>query len=116
MSSAARFIERWNDPKAVDLIRGLRRILLEAKKLPVPQSLSQIDKETAITLALNFFEEMSIAVHTKQVEEKVLKDFFRTGVLESYAALEQWIKQRRIERNQPTGYIEFEKLFRRRVS
>ncbi|MBI3697897.1 MAG: DUF4760 domain-containing protein [Acidobacteria bacterium] len=114
VSAAARFIERWNDPKSAEMRAGLRRILLEAKELPTGGSeWSADERAAAIVVALNFFEEMSIAVKSRQVEEKILRDFFETAAVRCYATLENWIKEHRTLRAHPKCFIEFERLYDR---
>jgi hypothetical protein len=114
VSAALRFIERWNSPDLVDLRKGLRDLLRQAEGLPLvedPGSVRALDRRTTIVWILNFFEEMSIAVQSGEVDETVLRDFFRTAALKTYAALEGWVKEHRP--GHPTAFTEFERLCRK---
>ena len=88
VSAALRFIERWNSPELVDLRKGLRDLLRDAEKLdPITDadsSIKALDRRTTTVWILNFFEEMAIAIQSGEVEETILKDFFRTAALKSY--------------------------------
>ncbi len=53
-------------------------------------------KRMCIVTALNFYEEVSIAVLKKTANEERLREFFVAIVQQSFTKLEEWIKFERL--------------------
>jgi hypothetical protein len=104
-SAANSFVRRWNDPD----FESYRKELAKAVDTNGTDGLDM----TQIRACLNFFEETAISVNRREAEEAALKDFFFTVVLTLYRATKPWIEKRRDAKNQPTGYINFEELYKR---
>jgi hypothetical protein len=104
-SAAAGFITRWNEPN-FDIYRR------ELGQAVAANSIEGCDLDL-IRASLNFFEEMGIAVIRREADEAILKDFFWTVVLTFFRSTRPWIEKRRIEKNQPTGFSNFEELYKR---
>jgi hypothetical protein len=107
---AHRFMERWTTPDMLE-IRSVLIDVLEGRIDPVSLTRADTTKKEArlsVVSALNFFEEVSIAVLEGTANEDCLKDFFSAIVVQSFAKLEDWIKiERRID-NETTYYTKFE--------
>jgi hypothetical protein len=110
--SAHHLIERWTTPDMVEF----RRVLIDLLEDRIdPNLLVRSDvtmRETRLSLvsALNFFEEISIAVIRRTANEDRLKDFFSAIAVQTFARLDGWIKNERKLDNEPTYYSNFEAL------
>jgi hypothetical protein len=107
---AHRFMERWTTPDMLEI----RSVLIDVLEDRIdPASLTRMDitkKEARLSIvsALNFFEEVSIAILEGAANEDRLRDFFSAIAVQSFAKLEDWIKMERKIDNEPTYYIKFE--------
>jgi hypothetical protein len=104
-AAASRFVERYNDPSFAEL-----RKVLSAE---VYAGTDHTSDPQGISALLNFFEEMALAVNSKEADEEIARGFFFSVSGKFYRALEQQIVKLRKEGNQPTAFIEYEKLYRR---
>jgi hypothetical protein len=102
---AARFIERWNSPDFAPYQAVVRRTI-DAKSPPTAEP-------HLTAFMLNFWEEVAVAVHAKEADERLLKQFFYTTVLTYYAACRGYITGIQRDLNQPTAFVEFTRLARR---
>jgi hypothetical protein len=97
----------------------IRSVLMDIMESRVdPASLTRGDagvqeSRMLIVSALNFFEELSIAVLNKNADEHRLKQFFAAITSQSFAKLEDWIRHERKIDNEPGYYVEFEALVTR---
>ena len=113
--NAHHFIERWTQPD----MENIRRVLLAVfEGRTFPASLLRSDPKAheerfALVGALNFLEAMSLAVLSGTANEDLVKRFYGSVVEQSYAKLEDWIKNERRLDNEPREYCEFEKLVAR---
>lgn len=104
-AAAARFIERYNDPSFAELRKVLsREVYPGPDHAPDPQGISGL---------LNFFEEMALAVNSKEADENIARGFFFSVSGKFYRALESQIIELRKTGNQPTAFVEYERLYRR---
>jgi hypothetical protein len=103
-SSASLYIQRYNDPGFSDMRKELSATLKDS---------SQVTDEHARGAMLNFFEELSLAVNNKQADEVIVRGFFYSISGKYYRALTPWISNVRNKSNQPTAYVEFERLYKR---
>jgi hypothetical protein len=104
-AAASRFVERYNDPGFAELRKVLsREVYPGPEHAPDPQGISAL---------LNFFEEMSLAVNSKEADEKIARGFFFSVSGKFYRALENQIIELRKTGNQPTAFVEYERLYRR---
>jgi len=104
-AAARRFIERWTDPN----FATFRKAISDMVDAGSP---AHFDKQTLLAI-LNFWEEIAIAVLSREADERLLNDFFYTTVLKCFKVTQKWVEDERTRRNQPTGYIQFEKLYNR---
>lgn len=107
---AHRFMERWTTPDMLE-IRSVLIEVLEGRIDPASLTRTDTTKKNArlsIVSALNFFEEVSIALLEGTANEDRLKDFFSAIAVQSFAKLEDWIKTERKIDNEPTYYTKFE--------
>lgn len=110
--NAHHLIERWN---AADMM-GIRLVLLDVMENRLdPKNLTRndaavLEKRSHIVTALNFFEELSIAVLKRTANEDRLEDFFAAIVQQAFAKRDEWIKSERKADNEPAYYCQFEKL------
>jgi hypothetical protein len=100
-TAAARFVERWN---STDFAKHRGAIRKSIEHGPSP------DADYATAFMFSFWEEMAIAVMTKEADERLLKQFFFSIVLRHFTASEEWLRQLRKDKAQPTAFIEYEKL------
>jgi hypothetical protein len=105
-SSAARFIERWNHPDFAPY-RKMIRSTIDNNGPPAAVEPHQT------SFILSFWEEIAIAVHSKEADEDLLKKFFYTACLRYYAACKTHIRNIRDGNNQQTAYIQYETLYNR---
>jgi hypothetical protein len=103
-TAASRFVERYNEPTFAEL----RKVLSKAISTP-----SHTLEPHSVRSLLNFFEEMAIAVNSKEADEKLARGFFFSISGKFYRALEGQIRDLREAGNQPTAFIEYEKMYRR---
>jgi hypothetical protein len=103
-SSAARFMESWNDVDFTERRGAAGQVIRGEKKI------SEIDTRHIATV-LNFFEEMSISVQMGEAQEVMLRKFFRSPVIQSAAVFKPWIEER--QTRQPTVFLEYLKLVER---
>jgi Domain of unknown function (DUF4760) len=104
-AAASRFVERYNDPSFAELRKVLSaEVYPGSDHTPDPQGISAL---------LNFFEEMALAVNSKEADEKIARGFFFSVSGKFYRALELKIIELRKTGNQPTAFVEYEKLYRR---
>ncbi len=66
-----------------------------------------------IVSVLNFFEELAIAVLRGSADEDRLKLFFSAIASQSFAKLEDWIRNERKIDNEDGYYTQFEKVVKR---
>jgi hypothetical protein len=103
-TAASRFVERYNDPSFAELRKVLSKAISTPSHTPEPHSIRSL---------LNFFEEMAISVNSKEADEKLARGFFFAISGKFYRALEGEIRELREAGNQPTAFVEYEKLYRR---
>jgi hypothetical protein len=93
--------------------RAVLMDLLEGRIDPVVLVRTDIevqDKRLSVVSALNFFEEVSIAVLRRTANEDRLRDFFSAIVVQAFAKLDRWIEIERKIDNEPSYYTNFETL------
>jgi len=61
-------------------------------------------------LLLNYFEHISILVNNNYVEEKIIKDEFKTLFISLYSTIEPYIKHRQNEPGGERAWIKFDEL------
>ncbi len=95
------FISRWNDPgfekkQVINLLRQLHDKANSEVKIFI---LDEVDQDNVlkaeINTILNFFEEMSLAINSKLVDENILRSFFGGIVMTYVDKFNPWIKHRR---------------------
>jgi len=98
------FISRWNDPsfEKKQVISLLRKAHDHANSTVEGFIVQEIDKDdennnlkSEINTILNFFEEMSLAIKNKLVDENTLYEFFKGIVLTYVEKFEPWMEVRR---------------------
>lgn len=104
-AAARKFIERWTDPGFADYRKAI-------SELADSNSLAGLNRQMILAI-LNFWEEIAIAVLSKEASEALLRDFFRSAAVKCFLVTKDWIAEQRIKHNQPSGYIQFERLFER---
>ena len=67
----------------------------------------------SMLLLLNYFEHISILVSNNHVEEKIIKDEFKTLFISLYFTINPYIKYRQKEPGRQRAWIEFENLSER---
>ncbi len=111
-TAALDFIIRWTDPKFDDTRRKGRDIYEELKKAREDRPIKseeelfaelRRDKEKWANFVdvANFFETLGIAFHHKQVDERIVKDFFRGIIAGYWNAFRPVIDKRRAEQENP---------------
>jgi hypothetical protein len=104
-AAARKFIERWTDPGFADYRKAISDIANA-------NSLAGLDRQKILAI-LNFWEEIAVAVLSKEANETLLKDFFRSAAVKCFLVAKAWIEEQRKTHNQPSGYIEYERLYTR---
>jgi len=112
IAASLRIMERLNDPL---FARTRRRWRIERTKIK-SESLDQtikrldadVDSRSAVQDMLNVLEEMALAVHNDAVDEKVLREYSETLVLDTYGVLRGWIERRQMETRK--GWVQLKKL------
>lgn len=115
--AAARFIERWNDPRLRDLKDAWRVIFKKLKNLEPDDAAKRLaddeeDRGTA-TEVFNYFEEMAVAINTGAADEDLLRRVFSTVILNYFYAAEPWIQRHRKMQGNFGYYIEIEQVIQR---
>jgi hypothetical protein len=119
--SAGEFIKRWNDPSLNEIRLAIRAILTDALLLeplikkslrPDQFNADQAKERGKVIGALNFFEELAIAVRRKRADERYLYDFFSATVQEVWNKFRAWIDADRTFGDQ-SYWCEFEELKKR---
>lgn len=112
--AASKFMERWNAPSYFDLKTRWRVLREELEPLSPEQRSIQLSsdssKRTTAVEILNFLEEMAVAIHTRSVDEELLKRFFRSIVIRHWDIYEYWIRQHRKKPQSERFCIELEKV------
>ena len=85
------FMERWND---VEFQKKRDKIDEDAKKL-----------------LMNFFEEMSLAIESRNADEEVLRRYFRFVAITAWREKEEWVKE--IREKAEFAFIETETMVER---
>jgi hypothetical protein len=114
IARAFEFHRRWNDPALAQIKANFREII-ESGKAHVAENVEHLidadkAKRIAVVEVLNFFEELSIAVHSGVADDETLCRGFRGPLREYHATLQPWIKQHRSSNKRPTMWIEMERL------
>lgn len=112
IAASLRVMERMNDPL---FARTRRRWRIERAKIK-SESLEQtirrldadVDSRSAVQDMLNQLEAMALAVHNNVVDEKVLRDYSETLVLDVYGVMRGWIERRQMESRK--GWVQLRKL------
>lgn len=116
-AAAARFIERWNDPRYFDLKQKWRSLTEEIEPLTPEQRFHCLDKDiskrTTAVEVFNFLEELSVAINIGSVDEDVVKRFFHTILLRYFTDYRYWIEQHRTSRRAPRFCVELEEVARK---
>jgi hypothetical protein len=99
--SAGEFIKRWNDPSLNSVPLEIRAILTDAlllepltKKSDRPDQFKKEENEKRgqqVIGALNFFEELAVAVHKRRVDERYLYDMLSVTVEIVWKKFKPWI-------------------------
>lgn len=104
---------RWNDVGLRPARRALRELVRDesdfralAERIDTEEELSD-----SVVDALNFLEELALAIDMGIVDEALLLRLHRTTVLRWRQALVPWID--RVRSSYPRAYVEFEELARR---
>ncbi len=102
-AAARRFMERWTDPSFAGFRKATSAMLEKGNP-------GDVDRQTLLAI-LNFWEEMAIGVFSHEADEGLLRDFFNTMVVRSFAVTQDWIRKERVAKNYPAAYIQFESLY-----
>jgi len=113
------YIERWNDPSfnkenIIGLMRKARGVNSGDKDEFIKETLKEDKLKSELILILNFFEEMSLAIHENLVEDRLLCDFFKEIVMDYKAEFSHWIDYRSETKNGAANkdcYKELKKLY-----
>jgi hypothetical protein len=122
--SAGEFIKRWNDPSLTSVRLEIRAILTDAlllepltKKSDRPDQFKEEENEKRgqVIGALNFFEELAVAVKKRRVDERYLYDMLSVTVEMVWKKFKPWIDadRKREYGGDPSYWSEFEALARR---
>ena len=104
-TAALDFIFRWTDPRFDNTRQKVRDIYEELKAKGKGKTGDQMltelrqDKEkwASFVDVANFFEVLGIALHHKEVDEKIVKDFFRGIITRYWNVFKPLIEARRAE-------------------
>jgi hypothetical protein len=117
VSTASRFIERWNSPQSTR-IKGSFREIIESGKAHTPEYVETLLKEdkkkrVVVVEVLNFFEEAALSANKGIADEETLKAFFRGMLNNYYTTLSAWIQEHRASQTRPMLWIELERMHSR---
>lgn len=112
IAASLQIMERFNDPLFARTRRRWRieraRIKSESLDQTIKRLDADVDSRSVVQDMLNRLEEMAIAVHNNAVDEKVLRDYAETLVLDTYGVLKGWIERRQMESRK--GWVQLRKL------
>lgn len=115
ISASLRIMERWNDPNFYPLLKHWRVERLKLRKdSPIATSErldADADSRAVVQAVLNRLEEMALAVHNNVVDEKVLRDYSETTVLDTFSICSDWVKHK--QKDDPKAWVQLEKLYLR---
>jgi hypothetical protein len=69
------------------------------------------EKRQNLFAALNFFEEIALAVNMGLADEEILRRMYRFTVVRGYGSVAPWVKKRRDEAEAPRIWTEVERLY-----
>ncbi len=104
-AAARKFIERWTDPGFADYRKAM-------SEMANTNSLAGLNRQMILAI-LNFWEEIAIAVLSKEANETLLKDFFRSVAVKCFLVAKDWVVEQRKTHNHPAAYIQYERLYGR---
>jgi len=112
IAASLRIMERLNDPLFARTRRRWRVERARIKSESLDQTIRRLDTDvesrSTVQDMLNMLEEMALAVHNDAVDEKVLRDYSETLVLDTYGVLRGWIERRQMETRK--GWVQLKKL------
>lgn len=104
-ASAAKFVERWNDPG----FAAYRKAISDAL---VAKDISHADRQVNLGV-LNFWEEIAVAANRGDADETLLEEFFRTAAVRYFEVGRSWIQDQRDSLHWPSGYRQYQALAER---
>ncbi len=115
--NALDFAHKWTDPALFHARKAGRETLQFFKGKTLVQQKAYLD-EDATRLAnlidvLNFFETLSVAIHKDIADEEMSRRWFRSVLNEYWHTAQDFVKNRRAERNNARLLVELEWLFER---
>jgi len=115
IAASLRIMERWNDPNFYPILKSWR---VERQKIrdDLPAATrarlaSDVDSRAVVQAVLNRLEEMALAVLYGVVDEKVLREYSETNVLDTFSICSDWIKHK--QQDNPGAWIQLETLYLR---
>ena len=107
------FAERFDDARTL----SLRNFIIHEKQCLAPADVvEKIESNDELLISLRkilaLFEDSSIAIQMGIADEKALYLSIITLVINFFECFEEYIKKMRVEINDETIYLEFEKLYR----
>jgi len=115
IAASLRIMERWNDPHFYPILKSWR---VERQKIrdDVPvvtrERLAQnVESRAVVQAVLNRLEEMALAVLYNVVDEKVLREYSETNVLDTFSICSDWIKHK--QKENPGAWVQLEELYER---
>lgn len=115
IAASLRIMERWNDPNFYPILKSWRverqKIRDDSPAATRARLASDVDSRAVVQAVLNRLEEMALAVLYGVVDEKVLREYSETNVLDSFSICSDWIKHK--QQDNPGAWIQLEKLYHR---
>lgn len=108
-------MERWNDPTFYPILKSWRverqKIRDDSPAATRARLAGDVDSRAVVQAVLNRLEEMALAVLYDVVDEKVLREYSETNVLDTFSIYSDWIKHK--QQDNQGAWVQLEKLYHR---
>jgi len=115
IAASLRIMERWNDPNFYPILKSWRverqKIRDDSPAATRARLAGDVDSRAVVQAVLNRLEEMALAVLYGVVDEKVLREYSETNVLDTFSICSDWIKHK--QQDNPGAWIQLETLYLR---
>jgi Domain of unknown function (DUF4760) len=119
--AADRLIARWSEPSMIPLRKFIREVSecqvelgdicrdKRNSKLPT----QALEKRSDVVAILGFLEEIALAIRTGTASEGKLRRYYEAVLMQSWQAVEEWVKSERRVDNEPGYFLELEIISQR---
>ena len=114
--AADRLIARWSEPSMIPLRRFIREVSeyqvelgdVHRDKRNSKLTTQALEKRSEVVAILGFLEEIALAIRTGTASKDKLRRYYDAVLIQSWEAVEEWVKNERRVDNEPGYFLELE--------